>query len=363
MAGEPILKSIALFVLLFSYSLILQAVEVKGIYESLVPIAGQEAQERDIALQLGFVDVLVRVTGDIYIANEPSIQSDIKNVAKYVSRFQYHENKSETAITPLNLFINFDKAAIANLLRERGLPVWSSNRPAILVWLAVEDGSYRYIVSPDSDMQVRNRLVHYSKIRGLPIITPLMDINDMGKIRFSDVWAGFKEEILVASERYGDSHILVGRLFRSASGNWDAKWTFWGMDSEESWSGAGENINNVIASGVDGVVGVLSSYYALAPGNDSKSSFEIQIDAIDTTSKYARVMKYLESQSGVVALKVISVKDSRITFEVVIEGQTDLFFNAIDSGNLLLKVQGMVSEEKQSDGKGQPETFYVYTLL
>ncbi len=362
MAGEPLLKRIVFFIVLFSYSLVLHAVEVKGIYESLVPIAGQEAEERDITLQLGFVDVLVRATGDIYIANEPSIQLDIKNVAKYVSRFQYQANNSETAITSLDLFINFDKGAIANLLRERGLPVWPSNRPEVLVWLAVEDGSYRYIVSPDSDIQVRDELIRAAKKRGLPIVTPLMDINDMGKIRFSDVWAGFKEEILSASERYGSSHVLVGRLFRSASGNWDAKWTFWGMDKEESWVGAGENINNVIASGVDGSVGVLSSYYALAPGNDSKTSFEIKIDAIDTTAKYAKIMKYLESQAGVIALKVISVKDSRITFEVIIEGQTDLFFNAIDSGNLLLKVQSMVSEEKQ-DGESQPETFYVYRLL
>ena len=339
-------------------SLTTYAVEVKGLYEAIVPIAGQEVEERDVALQLGFVDVLVRATGDVFIADEPLIQPEIKKVNKYVSRFQYQQNTAEGALTKYSLYIKFDKGAIANLLREKGLPVWPVNRPEVLIWLAIEDGGNRFILSPDSDLETRDELTRIARKRGVPVITPLMDINDMGQIRFSDVWAGFKEEILKASGRYDDSHVLIGRLFRAASGNWDAKWTFWGMNSEESWSGSGQNISAAMTSGIDGVIGVLSRYYALVPGNDSKTDLNIIIDGVQTTAAYARVLKYLESQAGVVAIKVGSVKGARITFQVVIEGQTDLFFNAIDSGNYLLKVQGMVSEEEQ-EGEGQPETFYV----
>ncbi len=356
--GEFLLKRIALLFLFTVFSLTSHAVEVKGVYESVVPIAGQEAEERDVALQLGFVDVLVRVTGDVFIADEPLIQPEIKNVAKYVSRFQYQENTKEDALTRLNLYIKFDKGAIANLLRDKGLPIWPVNRPEVLVWIAIEDGSNRFILSPDSDQDIRNELVKIAKKRGVPVITPLMDINDMGQIRFSDIWAGFKEEVLTASKRYGDSHVLVGRLFRAASGNWDAKWTFWGMDSEENWNGSGVDVSTAMTSGIDGLIGVLSKYYALTPGNDSKTGLDIIVDGIDTTSEYAGVLKYLESQAGVVAIKVVSVKGSRVSYQIVIEGQTDLFFNAIDSGNYLLKVQGMVSEHKQ-EGDEQPETFYV----
>ncbi len=356
------MKRIALLLLLSMSSIVFSiqshAVEVKGVYEAVIPIAGQETEERDVALQLGFVDVLVRVTGDVFIADEPLIQPEIKRVAKYVSRFQYQENTQEDALTKLNLYIKFDKGAIANLLRDKGLPIWPVNRPEVLVWIAVEDGSNRYILSPDSDPEIRNELIRIANKRGVPVLTPLMDINDMGQIRFSDVWAGFKEEILTASKRYGDSHVLVGRLFRAASGNWDAKWTFWGMDSEENWNGSGENVTKAMTSGVDGLIGVLSRYYALAPGNDSRTELSIIIDDINTTAEYAGVLKYLESQAGVVTTKVIAVKGSRVTYTVVIEGQTDLFFNAVDSGNYLLKVQSMVSEEKQ-EGESQPETFYV----
>ena len=352
------MKRIALLILLSFISIPAYSVEVKGVYDALVPIAGQESEERDVALQLGFVDVLVRATGDIFIADEPLIQPEIKKVAKYVSRFQYQENKHEGALTRNSLYIKFDKGAIANLLREKGLPVWPSNRPEVLVWIAVEDGSNRYILSPDSDPAIRDELIRIAKKRGVPVLTPLMDINDMGQIKFSDIWAGFQEEILNASKRYGDSHVLVGRLFRVASGNWDAKWTFWGMETEENWTGSGEEISSAMGSGIDGLIGVLSRYYAISPDNDFKTELDLIIDGIDTTSEYAEVLKYIESQAGVVSIKVKSVKGSRITYQVVIEGQTDLFFNAIDSGNFLLKVQGMVSEEKQ-EGESQPETFYV----
>lgn len=352
------MKRIAFLFLLSLLPLVSKAVEVKGVYEAVVPIVGQETNERSLALQLGFVDVLVRVTGDVFIADEPLIQQEIKKVAKYVSSYQYQKNNQKGALTRQNLYIKFDSGAIANLLREKGLPVWPINRPEVLVWLAVEDGSNRYILSPDSDPDIRGELIRIAKKRGVPVLTPLMDINDMGQIRFSDVWAGFKEEILAASKRYGDSHVLVGRLFKAASGNWDAKWTFWGMNSEENWSGSGQNITAAMTSGMDGLIGVLSSYYALKPGNDSRAELSIIIDDIDTAAEYAGVLKYLETQAGVVAIKVVGVKGSRINYKVVIEGQTDLFFNAIDSDNYLLKVQGMVSEERQ-EGESQPETFYV----
>jgi len=204
--GNPALSvRVLLFSLLFLLAGPAMATKVSGLYRAEAAVAGVEANQRSEAIRQALVNVLVKVTGNRNIASRKALAGDIKNASRYVQQYSYQLAKDAEMASEGEpqrfLLVSFDRAAIDRLLRDQGLPVWSENRPSILSWMGVERQSRRRLMDSERDTPVRSALEETARTRGLPLLFPLMDLEDQGRLQVGDIWGEFETNIRGASNR------------------------------------------------------------------------------------------------------------------------------------------------------------------
>ena len=63
-----------------------------------------------------------------------------------------------------------------------------------------------------------------------------------------EVITGFFDNVLTASERYSTSAVLIGRLNRSASGGWAARWYLQVAGTPSAWTDSRQQLEDRITS-------------------------------------------------------------------------------------------------------------------
>lgn len=346
-----------LVLILAMLPLIGMAAEVGGLYEAEVLVFSQKGSERTSAMVAALAEVLVKVSGKPDAATVQGVATATRIPDKFLQQYRYRalsDEQRELALQeaakndvagkdPQVVVFNFDKTAVDKVLRENGLPVWGSTRPATLAWLVVQDDENRYLVGSDSVGLTRELLTHEAQRRGLALLLPLMDLEDQRSLSLADVWGGFREPILRASARYRTESVLVGRMYRMPSGEWQAQWTLLEGQQTQSWTGAGAMPAEVIGEGVSGAIEVLASRYAPVAGEQS-GLLPVTVIDVRSLSDYARVMRYLKSLQRVGRVQVARVDADQVTFELDVEGGPDAIAQTIALGNVLKRYQPQLAE-------------------
>jgi Uncharacterized protein conserved in bacteria len=333
--------------MLFALCLTLIVAPVAGmneenLYLAEVLVKGRDIDTRDQAMATALGEVLVRVTGEGNAASRTEVQDMLKDPVRYVQQFHYREQlpnpeqgKPNGGEIALLLSVRFDAAAVDGALRKRGLPVWGQERPSMLVWLAVEDGTDRFLVGADEDQALRAPLEDAARRRGLTLLFPLLDLEDRSALSFSDVWGGFRENIVHASARYSTEALLIGRVYRSNSGGWIARWSLDQLDVRSEWARQGENLVEVLAGSVDGAAEALASRFAVRVGENVNTPLKLRVSGITRLEDYARVARYLASLSVVTNVQPSVVEASSITFVLEMRGDRRSLTESIALGGTL----------------------------
>ncbi len=294
------------------------ASQVGGLYEVRVPVADQSAAERDRALTEALREVVVRATGSRQAANDQNLPNGAGAVDRIVQQYGYL-----TTPDGLELHVRFDPAAVEQMLRQRGLPVWGSERPTTLVWLAIQDGADRRLVSADDTAPAGQAFRQAARARAVPVMLPLQDLEDQSKVRFADIWGGFFDDVLSASARYQADAILIGRLQRQ-SGGWSSRWNLYDRGQPRQWNASGEDLAAATAAGADGLADTLSARYAERPdATGALDQVRVRIDDVRTLDDYAGLSTFLRSRELVSAARLVSVTGDQAYFELSVRGSAE----------------------------------------
>lgn len=316
----------------------LPAARLTTLFAAETEVNARDAGERQAALQTALSEVLLRLVGDATLLQEPAVQELLAKPQTYVELFRYRELEPAEAGAPksLRLRVRFDGVALARALRERGLPYWGPERPDVLVWLAIDDRGERYLLSEQSQQPAGEWLGRAAERRGLPLLLPLLDLDDRRQIQFADVWGGFLGPVEQASRRYRPQVVLVGRLHHAAEqAPWRARWTLIQSDAQESWEAQPESLEQAIDAGVDGAARLLARRYALQSGDSGGDSRRLSVSGVASLAAYARVQRYLASLSVVDRVEVMQVQGEEVTFDVRLNGEERQFLQLIALGRVL----------------------------
>jgi len=197
--------------------LLLPAASVRAatqdLFDAEVVVPNQTTGVRSRAMRSALEEVLVRVAGQDAVLTTAPAKRMLKKPDALVQQYRYF-NEPESEPPLLKLWVRFDGDAIRKSLQQEGQAYWGNERPDTLVWLAVEDRGKRYVVAADDGTEVHQQIAQAAKQRGVPIVFPLMDLEDQSQVRFSDIWGGFFENVMAASKRYNPQAVLIGRLLR-----------------------------------------------------------------------------------------------------------------------------------------------------
>jgi hypothetical protein len=313
------------------------AVEVDGLYEAEVAVEGQDRQERQAAIIAAFQQVLLKVSGRSDVNQIEAVSQLRGQAVNMVQQYRYLSRPVDLPgkKTQNYLWVHFDTTAVSKALWDRGVPVWGKARPTVLVWLAVEDGSNRFILGSNTADQYRLLLEQLASGRGLPVFFPLLDLEDQSRIKFSDVWGNFQTSIEQASGRYGTEAVLVGRLLRESSDWWQARWTLYHGNQVVNWDSRGD-INSGLNMGIQSTADIIAARSAQLTG-DGEQLVQLQVDGIDNLPAYAATMAYLASLGPVAEIDVVQANPASIVCRLRIRGQREALVQALAlSGRELL---------------------------
>lgn len=332
------------------------AIEMEDLYTVEVPTDPNDPGGQDRAYEQALREVLIRVTGSETAADSEELAGIFPNPAQYV--LQYGRGESD------NLVVSLDGQAIEGLLRRAGFPVWGTDRPLTLVWLAVDWGmGEREIVgaddaegrpgaarSIDRNRLLRERVLATARRRGVPVLFPLLDTEDLENVSFSDIWGGFDDALLAASRRYGTASILVGRvrgeeLFRN-------RWNYYFGGQRLEWTGGPDTAINMLAD-------TLAEQFAFA-GNAPVESVLLTISGIDSVSAYGSVQRLLSDLSVIDDYRIDTVAGGDLRFRVDVRGGAERLASALEFSGILERSDWLGVQDYFGAEESREALDYVY---
>jgi hypothetical protein len=307
------------------------AVEVATLYTAQVALDEAQNDPRQEAYKAALAAVLLRVSGTQLNSDPEMIELLFPSPAAYVVQFRPGEEDT--------LWVSFDGEAIEKVLRQSGQTVWGRERPVTLVWLAVDWGqgdreiiaagdpaqSRSFGRSIDRDRLLRQRVLDMAERRGLPVLFPLLDTEDQQNVSFSDIWGGFDEQLLVASERYEANSVLVGRI--RPDSNQRNRWNYYFADDERIWNGEPELVLGLVAD-------QLAAEFAIS-GDAPLETVDLNVSGIDSVDAYGEVQNLLAATNVIESFTISEVVGDRIRFRVEAVGGLDRLRRALRFNGLI----------------------------
>jgi len=316
------------------------AAQVTDLYAAQVPIGeGGARGSFDTALHT----VLIKVTGRRDVTEDQTVMSQFIAAEPYVQ--QYLANPDGT------VWVLFDQVALRRTLDSIGQPVWGQERPVTLTWLVMDHGTgSRDILAAEADVEsetgmfadplpvgdlerqtaVREILQTTAAERGLPLILPLVDSEELDIVSVPDVWGGFTESLVLASQRYGVNAILVGRARVLSVETAQVRWTLMLGEERFDWDGD-------IASGPDR----LADFFAarLATSSSALGRMQLRVDGVNSLEDYGRLSQYLSTLDVVEEYSVERVNDQTIIFSLLVRGDADRLMRSIALRRILQPIE------------------------
>ena len=335
----------------------LQAELVSGLYEARVPVESQARDARDAALKTALHQVLVRVTGRRNVlAMSADLEQELDKAPRFVQQYRYQSREASQDDEPGELlWVRFDKGAVDKVLREHRLPVWGRTRPATLVWLVIDDRRKRNLLSNDMQMPAREVLMEQARLRGIPLRLPLMDLTDRSMVSISDVWGNFEDNLLQASDRYNTEAVLAGRVAKTSSGGWTARWSLYQDGRSQAWNASGRTLEEAIVPAVNQLSDLLAEQFARLGQTDQSEKLRARITGIRSLADYNRVQNYLKGLSIVEGVRVEQMETDTLIL-ILTSRQGRLAINQAVSLGHTLKPETVSMDHANQSGFSLPVT-------
>ncbi len=316
-------------------------------YQGTVPVKSQQAKERRSATEDALLQVLVRMSGSLDPQYDDQILQRLSRASNYVEQFQYQALESETlkdeGYREL-LTLSFSAGAVRKILGDANMPFWSENRPSTLIWLAEDNVEFgKQLLNQASDSPIVASLVDAGQSRGLPILFPVLDLEDRIALSADDVWSVDEAKLVEASARYGADVILVGRYSQTSRGEVWSIWQFFHAGASQSYDSR-VTLDDPKSSAILGedalfpLADFLAERYAILSRGEDSGRLVVEVDGVSDFRAFRKSLDYLEGLAGVSALQVAEVKDDGLLLYLESEASIDKLMSTINLDSKLVVV-------------------------
>ena len=295
------------------YGQIAQAAMNPQFYEAQLTVQSQTDEERRQLLAQGLLQVLERVGGQSGVEKTAPVKAALENPTALVDQYSYLGN---------TMIVKYSPEGVNQLLKQSGQTGWGQKRPQVLLWLAIDDQDQRKLIGADADPEVLKLVKQLGQQKGLPLILPLLDIEDLSSISVDDVMGQFSPVLQQASKRYGGQAILIGRLSHK-NANWEGSWELVTGTDNTSWQAEGKTLDDLLSQGMTGTSHYLMNKFGIknntpvANPTGPSQRFLIQVHNIQSGPDFAKIEFYLENLDQVSKVNLFQVSNTGAIFEVI----------------------------------------------
>ncbi len=295
------------------------------LYDVQVPVRSQIAAERQRAGRIALQELLTRLTGLAQVPHHAEIDAALGAPERFFVSYRFSRRDAMSAAgqgAQEFLDVSFQPGDVLALLRRAGMPVWSANRPSVLVWLAIERGPTREIVAAGADLAAA--LDDRARRRGLQLRMPLMDLADFA-IEPADVWGRFSPRLAQASVRYGPELVLLGRAAQTADGRWSSDWDIRRADGKPlpvdgRFVKRHQSAAGVAEQAVDQMADLLAARFAV---RGDLVAIPVRVSGAGSIRDYAALLDHLQSQAYIERVHVDAVRAQTMELRLFVRSGRD----------------------------------------
>jgi hypothetical protein len=237
----------------------------KTLDEAEVPVENHSQRALTVASRDALSEVLVKVSGSAAVLANPVIAAELGQARNYVQQYSY--TRDQDAEGDLTARFEFDSSVISRLVTESGAPLWTANRPEVLVWIVTQNAGGKHFLNWDIAPEVMEAVQQDFARRGVPMRFPLFDLQDTAALSIDEAWRLQAAPLYMASRRYGVQHVLAGRLSGLSTGQWVGDWTYLSDVSRVDRSVNAESVAVFLGEGIALVAEEMAGRYAVdCPG-------------------------------------------------------------------------------------------------
>jgi hypothetical protein len=305
------------------------AAELADIYQSQLAVANQQEQERERVSPDILRQVLLKVVGDRTVLNAADLTQILSEVEALIQQTQYlrltEMADDLTQSDQLALLLSFNESGLNQALTNNGLPIWSKSRPDVMVWVAIDNGQTRRIVAADDEDTIYTKTLEQSAARrGLPILLPIMDLQDQSQISADDLLSGLTGPIEQASQRYGTKIILLARVTVLTNDVVQIGWESIINGASEQWQSKGE-LRTSLQAGIDEFTDRLARNFTQVVTSQNHELSTLEINNVRDYADYSRTMAYLANLQYVSDLQMVTLEDDKLAVTMQIKGDKSVF--------------------------------------
>jgi hypothetical protein len=291
---------------------------VKDLYSAEVEVKDQSAAELTRASRAALSEVLVKVSGSVDVLANPAIAEALKGARNHLQRYSYSGRAQ--AGEELMLQAVFDSGYVTRLVIDAGAPIWTANRPLVLVWLTEEDAAGRQFVNNDTAPAQVAYLRQAFARRGVPVQFPLYDLADTAALSLDQAWSLDALALTGASARYQLEDVLAGRYALLSTGGVVGEWTFFRGEERLTRSVTSADEAEFMQAGVALAAEAMAARYAVAASVNT-DGLTMTVSGVTSYADYAAVVAWLEHLELVDSADVVLVRGDTIT--VALQAQAD----------------------------------------
>jgi hypothetical protein len=281
---------IGLFLFLL-YPLGAGAVVVDDLYQANVPVRDHSAAQLNRATRAGLAQVLVKVSGSREVLRNADVREALDRAQSFMQQYQYRRPDRNQ----LELELQFDQQLVTAVLTRVLLPLWTANRPPVLVWLVVDDASGRNVATRETHPALVEVVRARFQRRGVPVEFPLYDLQDTLEVSVHDLWLLDSLPIYRASRRYRNENVLVGRLRALPDQRWMGDWMYLWQDESKAITEYGEPLDDFVGAGVNLTAEAMAARYAFAPTLTTGEGILVRVDGLPGFAEYRASLEYFQT--------------------------------------------------------------------
>ncbi|WP_372871831.1 DUF2066 domain-containing protein [Shewanella sp.] len=302
------------------------AVQVNRLDEADVPVASRSGVELEQAIKEALSKVVIKNSGSQEALANAEVQSLINEARSVLSQYGYVENNGK-----LYVRASFDSGKVTGTLRGAQLPVWGKQRPLTLLWLATDGETEKVLLGDHSELLVRSQFNDASAQTGVPLLFPLLDLDDMMVANINSVRGFFPDEIARASTRYQSDFYAIATL-DAVEGGFDYRLALYPrtasnepglvIQTVNEVSGRTENLDDAISAMLAGMSSYYVSRYAVT-GTSEASETELVFTGVNKLKAVVDIETYLAQLSMVKSVRLLSIQGEDVRFALGLFGSED----------------------------------------
>lgn len=296
------------------------AADGAGLYEATVPVSGRSAPERQRAVEEGFRQVLVKVSGQRSVLAMPGVKAELARAPTLLSTYTYEAAPArqpgqamDPGMTPLRLRMSFDSRGTLAILNRAEAPVWGSSRPAVYLWVGKDVAGGRLPWGPDGAQGTV--LLDAAAQRGLPVILTLSDTPvpvPQG--------TGLPPVIVEAASR-NNARVVLGASLAGSSGRWKAAGVLVVDGVAERIEAAGADEFSTLRELVAVAADRLGSRLTVVARPDRVQAVVLRVHGVTGVADHAALVRWLAGMPQVRAVVVDTAAASQLEYRLTVAGE------------------------------------------